>query len=75
MFRFELRGKLRFPKVLIKLRVFFQLYIDFLKMKYVLMIGADLSDWMLIIISFLKMIKSIVASGKVYIAFFICILS
>ena len=52
MVRFELRGKLRFPKVLIKLRVFLQLYMDFLKMKNVLMIGGDLSDWMLIIIFF-----------------------
>ena len=40
----EVRGELRELKVLIVMYFFLQMFIDFLEMKYVLMIGVDLFD-------------------------------
>ena len=40
----EVRGELRELKVLIVMYFFLQMFIDFLEMKHVLMIGVDLFD-------------------------------
>ena len=48
--RLEVRGELRVLKVLIIKRVFPQMYMSFLEIKYVLKIGSDLSDCMLVLL-------------------------
>ena len=42
--------ELRVLKVLIIVKVFLQMSMGFLEMKYVLMIGCDLSDWLLVLL-------------------------
>ena len=42
--RLEVRGELRVLKVLIVMRVFLKMYMGFLKKRYGLMVGGDLSD-------------------------------
>ena len=53
--RLELHGELRVLKVLIIMHVFPQMYMDFREMKYVLMIGGDLSDSMLVLLEIPRM--------------------
>ena len=55
MVRLELHGELRVLKVLIIMHVFPQMYMDFREMKYVLMIGGDLSDSMLVLLEIPRM--------------------
>ena len=45
-----MRGELKVLKVLTTVNVLLQMYMDFLEMKYVLMIKDDLSDWMLVLL-------------------------
>ena len=51
--RIGMRGELQVLKVLIIVKVFLQMYIDFFEMKYVLMIEGGLSDWMLVLLEIL----------------------
>ena len=44
------RGELRVLKVLLIVNFFLQMYMGFLEMKNVLMIGGDLCDWMLVLL-------------------------
>ena len=48
--RLDVRGELRALKVLIIVNVFLQTNMGFLNKKYVLMIGGDLSVWMLVLL-------------------------
>ena len=59
MLSFVVRGEIQVLNVLIIINVFPQMYMDFLEMKYVLMIQDDLSDWLLVLLEFLGMLYSV----------------
>ena len=54
--RLEMRGELQVQMVLTIVKVFLQLCMGFLEMKYVLMIGVDFSDYLLVLLEIFEML-------------------